>query len=160
MSNLARRIEITLLGHSINFGFDRKNSFVKTLGDTSDDYRKECDGKSWITRDTFFPHNTTTTPKVTLESGKVLSDTVLNIPCALEELGYETTSLNPYVYIWHYSDNCAISILRTEEVNMVKQGKKFYVISGANSSSNFVFEVKKQPSKTLRKADIFLPYEL
>ena len=30
---------------------------------------------------------------------------------------------------------------------MVNQGKKNYVISGANSSSNFVFEVKNNPQK-------------
>ena len=108
---LAKRKDITLLGLSINFGFDTNNHFVKTYGDTSDDYRNECDGKGWITRDTFLPHMQTTTLKVTLENGKLLSDTGLILPCALEELGCETTSLDPYAYIWDYSDNCAISIL-------------------------------------------------
>ena len=89
----------------------------------------------------------TTTLKVTLEKGKVLSDSGLYLPCALEELGCETTSLDPYAYIWDYPDNCAISILQTEEVNMVKQGKKYYVISGAESSSKFVIEVKNNPQK-------------
>ena len=83
-----------MLGHSINFGFDTKNPIVKTYGDTSDDYRNECDGKRWITRDTFLPHMQTTTLKVTLENAKVLSDTGLILPCALEELGCETTSLD------------------------------------------------------------------
>ena len=118
---LAKRKDITLLGHSINFGYDTKNPIVKTYGDTSDDYRNECDGKGWITRDTFLPHMQTTTLKVTLENGKVLSDTGLILPCAVEELGCETTSLDPYAYIWDYPDNCAISILPTEEVNTVKQ---------------------------------------
>ena len=66
----------------------------------------------------------TTTLKVASENGKVQSDISLILPCALEELGCETTSLDPYAYIWDYPDNCAISILRTEEVHMVKQGKK------------------------------------
>ena len=81
--------------------------------------------------------------------GKVLSD--------LEHLGCETTSLDPYAYIWHYPDNCAISILRTEEVNMVKQGKKCFVFSGANSSSKFVFEVKNDPQKLCRKPTSIYP---
>ena len=89
----------------------------------------------------------TTTLKVTLENGKVLSDTGLILPCALEELGCETTSLDPSVYIWDYPDNCAISVLETEEVNVVKQGQRYYVISGADSSSKFVFEVKNNPQK-------------
>ena len=93
---LAKGKDITLRGHSINFGFDTKNPIVKTYGDTSDDYKDECDGKGWITRDTFLPHMQTTTLKVTIENGKVLSDTGLILPCALEELGWETTSLDPY----------------------------------------------------------------
>ena len=77
---LANGKEFTLLGHSINFGFDTKNPIVKTYGDTSDDYKNECDGKFWSTRDSFLPHMQTTTLKVTLENGKVLSDTGLILP--------------------------------------------------------------------------------
>ena len=116
--------DITLLGNSINFGFDTKNPIVKPTGDTSHGYRNECDGRGRITPDTFLPQMQTTTPKGMLENGKFLSDTGLILPCALEELGCETTSLDPNAYIWDYPDNCAISILRTEELNMVKQGKQ------------------------------------
>ena len=154
---LAKGKDITLLGHSINFGFDTKNPIVKTFGDTSDDYRNEYDGKKWITRDTFLPHMQTTTLKGTLENGKVLSDTELFLPCVLAELGCETASLDPYAYIWDYLDNCAISVLRYEEVNMVKQGKKYYVISGADSSSKFVFEVKNNPQKQCGKPTSIYP---
>ena len=111
---LAKGKDFTLLGHSINFGFDTKNPIVKTYGDTSNEYGNECNGKGWITRHTFLPHMQTTTLKVTLETGKVLSDTGLILPCALEELECETTSLDPYAYIWDYPDNCAISILGTK----------------------------------------------
>ena len=96
---LAKGKDFTLHGHSINFGFDTKNPIVKTYGDTSDDYKNECDRKGLITRDTFLPHMQTTTLKVTLENGKVLSDNGLILPCALEELGCETTLLDPYAYI-------------------------------------------------------------
>ena len=126
---LAKGKEITLLGHSICFGFDTKNPIVKTSGDTSDDNRNECEGRSWITRDTFLPHMQTTTLKVSLGKGKALSDAGLFLTCALEEVGCGTTSLGPYAYIWDYRDNCAISFLPTEEVNMVKQRKNYYVIS-------------------------------
>ena len=53
---LAKGKDITLLGHSNSFGFDTKNPIVKTYGDTSADYRNECDGRSSITRDAFLPH--------------------------------------------------------------------------------------------------------
>ena len=44
--NLAKGKDFTLLGLSINIDFDRKNPIVRTSGDTSDDYRNECDGES------------------------------------------------------------------------------------------------------------------
>ena len=61
------------------------------------------------------------TLKVTMENGKEISDMGLILHCALEKLGCETTSLDPFAYIWDYPDNCVLSILRTEEVNIVKQ---------------------------------------
>ena len=91
-----------------------------------------------------------------MENGKVLSDMGLILPCALEELGCETTSLDPYAYIWDYPDNCVHSVLRTEEVNMVKQDTKYYVTSGKDSTSKFVFEV----TKTLREAYTYLSDKL
>ena len=119
----------------ISFGFDTENPIVKISGDTSDDYRNECDGKGWITRDASLTHMQTTTLKVTLENGKVLSDNGLILPCALEELGCKMTSLEDYAYIWDYPDNWAILVIRLEEVNMVKKGKQYYIISGTDSSS-------------------------
>ena len=92
-----------------------------------------------------------------MENGKVLSDMGLILPCALEELGCETTSPDPYAYIWHYPDNCVLSVLRTEEVNMVRQDKKYYVISGKDSTSKFVFEVKNNPQKHCGKPTPIYP---
>ena len=68
-----------------------------------------------------------------MSTGKVLSDSAQVLPCALEELGCETFSLEPYAYIWDYSDNCVLSDLRTGDVNMVKRGTKYYIISGPDS---------------------------
>ena len=82
-----------------------------------------------------------------MENGKVSSDMGLILPCALEELGCETTSLDPYAYNWDNPDNCVLSVLQTEEVNTVKQDTKYYVISGKESTSKFVFEVKNNPQK-------------
>ena len=98
-----------------------------------------------------------TTLKVTMENGKVLSDMGLILICALEELGCEAISLDPYAYIWDYPDNCVLSILRTEEVNMVKQNKKYYVISGKDSTSKFVFDVKNNPQKRCGKPTPIYP---
>ena len=82
--------------------YDTKKPIVITDGSTSDDYRNHCTFCGWITRDTFLPHMERTTLKVTMSTGKVLSDSAQVLPCALEELGCETTSLDPYAYLWHY----------------------------------------------------------
>ena len=105
--------------------YDTKNPIVITDGSTSDTNRNHCTARGWITRDTFLPHMQRTKLKVRMSTGKVLSDSAQVLPCALEELGCETTSLDPYAYIWDYPDNCVLSELRTEEVNMVKQGTKY-----------------------------------
>ena len=133
------------------YAYDPKHTSHK-----SDDNRKHCNARGWITRDTFLLHMQRTTLKVRMSTGKVLCDSAQVLPCALEELGCETTSLDPHAYIWDYPDNCVLSVLRTEDVNMVKQGKKYYTISGTNSTTKFVFEVKNNPPKHCGKpTDIY-----
>ena len=138
---------IYLADQFLGVEYDTKNPIVITHDSTSDDNRNHCTSRGWITRDTFLPHMQRTTLKVRISTGKVLSDSAQVLPCALEELGCETTSLDPYVYIWDYPDNCVWSVLRAEEFNMVKQWTKYYIISGPNSTTKFVVEVKNNPQK-------------
>ena len=88
-----------------------------------------------------------TTLKNTMENGKLLFDKGLILPCALEEIDCETTSLYLYAYISDHPDNCVLSALRTEDVNLVKQHKKYYVISGTDSNFKFVLQFKNNPQK-------------
>ena len=49
-----------------------------------------------------------------------------------------------------------LSVLRTEDVNMLKQATNYYVISGPDSTTKFVFEVKNNPQKYCGKpTDIY-----
>ena len=154
---LAKGASINLQGHWICAEWDTKTPVVKVSGDPTGSNRNHCKIEGWISIDTFIIHMQRTTLKVTMENGKVLSDMGLILPCALEELGCETTSLDPYAYIWDYPDNCVLSVLRTEEVNMVKQDTKYYVISGKGSTSKFVFEVKNNPQKHCGKPTPIYP---
>ena len=115
---------IYLADQFLRVEYDTRNPIVITDGFTSDDYRNHCNAGRWIIRDTFFPHMQRTTLKVRMSTGKISSDSAQVFACALEELGCETTSWDPYAYTWDYLDNCVVSVLRTEEVNMVKQGTK------------------------------------
>ena len=98
------------------FEHDTKNPIVITDGSTSDTNRNHCTARGWRTRDTFLPNMQRTTLKVRMSTGKVLSESAQVLPCALKELGCETTSLDPYAYIWDYLDNCALSVLRVKRL--------------------------------------------
>ena len=154
---LAKGASINLQGHWIGAEWDTKTPVVKVSGDPTGSNRNHCKTKGWISRDTFLIHMQKTTLKLTMENGKVSSDMGLLLPCASEELGCETTSLDPNGYIWDYPDNCVLSVLQTEDVNMVKQHNKYYVISGSDSTSKFVFEVKNNPQKHCRKPTPIYP---
>ena len=154
---LAKGASINLQGHWIGAEWDTITPVVKVTDDLTGSNRNHCKTRGWISRDTFIIHMQRTTLKVTMENGKVLSDMGLILPCALEELGCKTTALDPYAYIWDYPDNCVLSVLRTEEVNMVKQDTKYYVISGKDSTSKFVFEVKNNPQKHCGKPTPIYP---
>ena len=154
---LAKGTSINLQGHWIRAEWDTKTTVVNVSGDPTASDRNHCKTKSWISRDTFIIHMQKTTLNVTMEIGKVLSDMGLILPCALEELGCETTSLKPYAYIWDYPDNCLLSVLRKEEVNMVKEDTRYYDFSGKDSTSKFVFEVKNNPQKHCGKPTPIYP---
>ena len=145
--SLAKEKMTYLADHILEVVYATKNPIVITDGSRSDNNRNHCTARGWISRDTFLPHVQGTTLKVRMSTGKVFSDSAQVLPCALEELGCETTSLDPHAYIRDYPHNCVLSVLQTEEVNMVKQGTKNYIISGPDSTSKFVFEVKNKPRK-------------
>ena len=41
-----------------------------------------------------------------MANGEVISDVGLILRCGVEEIGCETTSLDPYANVWPYPDNC------------------------------------------------------
>ena len=87
---------------------------------------------------------------------EAISNSAQVLPCATEELGCETTSLDPTAFVWDYLDNSVLSVLQTEDVKMVKQGTKYYIISGPNLTTKFVFEVKNNHQKHCGKpTDIY-----
>ena len=103
---------------------DTKNPIVITDVPTSSTNRNRCDGRGWITRDRFLPQMQRTTLEVRMSTGKSWSDSAQAGTTAMGELCCQTTSLDSYAYIWDYPDNCLLSVLRTEDIKMVKQGSK------------------------------------
>ena len=93
--SLAKGKSIYLADQFLAVEYDTKDPIVKTDGSTSDSNRNHCNVRGWITRNTFLTHMQRTTLKVRMSTGKVLSDSAQVLPCALEELGCQTTSLDP-----------------------------------------------------------------
>ena len=47
---------------------------------------------------------------------------------------------------WDAPDNCVLAIHRKEDVNKIKPGKNnYYIVSGRNNTSQYLFEVKTKP---------------
>ena len=56
-----------------------------------------------------------------------------------------------------FSNPRVLSVLLTEEANMLEQATKYYIISGPNSTTKVVFEVENNPQKHCGKPAIFNP---
>ena len=149
---LANGGSITLKDETLEFKKGTKTTVVKHKdfiddgADLSDKYRNECHFQGWVNRKTFEGHVQDVVLKVRTKDGKVMRTEVLQLPCPLEELGCDTTSFDPYAYTWETPGNCVLAIHRKEDVTMTKQGKNnYYIVSGRNNTSQYLFEVKTEP---------------
>ena len=124
---LAKGGSIILKYETLEFKKGVKTTVVKHKdfdddeADLSDKYRKECDSYGWITRKTFEGHVQDVVLKVRTKNGKVMCKDGLQLPCPLEELGSDPTSVDPYAYTWDALDNCVLAIQPKKDVNMIKQ---------------------------------------
>ena len=94
---------------------------------------------------------------VETRDGKVLTPFQMVLLCPLEQLGCETTSLDPYAYTWAEPDNCVLAVHRREIVNMNKHGSNYYIVCGNDSTTKFLFEVYNRPQKYCNKPDDVYP---
>ena len=148
---LAKGGSITLKDETLEFKKEVKTAVVKQKdfdndgADLSDKYRNECDSYGRVNRKTFGGHVEDVVPKVRTKDGKVMSKDGLQLPCPLGELGCDTTSFDPYAYTWDATGICVLAIYRKEDVNVIKQAKnKYYIVSGRNNTSQYLFEVKTE----------------
>ena len=124
----------------------KKTDFKDNRADLSDNYRIEFDSNGWRNGKTFEGHVQDVVLEIRTKDGKVMSKDGLQIPCLLVKIGCDTTSLDRYAYKWDAPDNCVLAIHREEYVNMIEQGRNnYYIVSGRNNSSQYLFEVKMEP---------------
>ena len=54
--------------------------------------------------------------------------------------------------MWEAPDNCVLAIHRKDDIIMIKQGKNiYYIVSGRNKTSQYLFEVKPEPQYFCKK---------
>ena len=132
--------------HSSSRKKSKQKSFDDERVELNNKYRNECNLYRWVNRKTFEGHVQHVVLKVRTKDGKVMSKDGLQLPCLLEELGCDTTSFDPYAYTWEASNKCVLASHRKENVNMIRQGKNnYYIVSGRNNTSQYLFEVKTEP---------------
>ena len=135
---------LTLFDHKLTFEKGNKDIHHKGMGDKKGDYRNECDGYEWITKDTLESHIQDITLKVRTKDGKILNRNDQLLPCDLDELGCESTAPDPYAYTWETPENCIWSVLKEDYAHILKNDNHFYIVS-QYFSEKYVFEVKNHP---------------
>ena len=160
---LAEGKSINVMGQDIHGEKGKKIQIVKNFGEgggfvtARKNGRNECDGRAWITRDSYEVHIQDVELKVNTRTGKIHNVGDYLLPCGLDELGCESTSLDPYAYVWDNPDNCILAVLRQEQLQMIKNNKQYYMISKNDTQLKFLFEVKNNPQHYCHKPEPVYP---
>ena len=150
---------ITLLNHQITMKKGIIEQHLRWNGDADDTFKNECDGYEgfeWIEKDTFETHIQDITLNVKLRDGTIMNRNGQPLSCKLDELGCDSTSLDPYAYVWDNPDNCILTVLKEEYVNMIKNDDQYYIDSKNDSENKYLFEIKNRPQKLCNKpSDVY-----
>ena len=138
---------ITLLNHQITMKKGIIEQHLRWNGDADDTFKNESDGFEWIEKDTFETHIQDNNLNVKLIDGTIKQRNGHPLPGKLDELGCDSTSLDPYAYILDSSDNCILTVLNEEYVNMIKNDDQYYIDSRNDSENKYLFQIKNRPQK-------------
>ena len=143
--------KIQILDHMVQF--KKRNKLIQSYTNRkkSEENRNHCNERSWMTKDTFESHIQEVTLPFNLRDGTVHDVNGNPLPCKLDDLGCQSTSLDPYAYVWDHPDNCVLSALKEEHVNMNKNERRYHMVSIHDSFFKFLFEVKNYPQKFWNK---------
>ena len=136
---------LTLFVRKLTFEKGKKETHHKWTGIVDGDNRIECEGYEWITKNTFESHFQDITLKVRIKDGKIFNKIDQLLPCELDEFGCESTSLDPYAYMWKAPENCILSVLKEDYAHMLKNNNPYYIVSQNTSENIYLFEVKINP---------------
>ena len=90
---------LTLFDHKLTFENGKKEFHHKCTRDIDGDNRNECEVYKRITKDAFESHIQDIILKVGIQNGKIFNRKDHLLPCDLDELGCESTSLDLCLYV-------------------------------------------------------------
>ena len=86
-----------------------------------------------------------------IKDGKIFNRNDQLLPCDLDELGCEITSLDPYAYTCKAPENCILSVLKEDYAHMLKNDNHYYIVSQNTSENKYLFEVNNHPQHLCNK---------
>ena len=63
--------------------------------------------------------------KVRIRDGKMFNRNDQLLPCDLDELACESTSLDPYAYMWKAPENCLLPVLEKNHAQILKNDNQY-----------------------------------
>ena len=143
---------LTLFDHRLTFEKGKKEIYHKWTGDVDGGNRNECEGYEWITKDTFESHIQDITLKVRIKDCKIFNRNDQLLPCELNEIRCESTSVDLYAHRWKAPDICIFSILKEEYAHMLKNDNHCFIVSQNTSENKYLFEVKNNSQHLCNKS--------
>ena len=136
---------LTLFDHKPIFEKGKEETHHECTGNVDGDNCNESEGYEWITKDTFESHIQDITLKRRTKDGEIFNRNDQLLPCDLDELGCESTKLDPYAYTWKTPENCILSVLEENCAHLLKNDHHYYIVSQTTSKNKYLFEVKNNP---------------
>ena len=86
-----------------------------------------------------------------IKDGKIINRNDQLLPGDLDQLGCESTSLDPYAYTWEAPENCILAVLKEDYAHRLKNDNHYYTVGQNNSENKYLFEVKNDPQHLCKK---------
>ena len=74
-----------------------------------------------------------------IKDGKIFNRNDQLLPCDLDELGCESSSLDPYADTCAAAENCVLSVLKEDYAHMLKTDNHYYIVSQNTLENNYLF---------------------
>ena len=149
---------------TVEFDFDKSLFSNFNSGDVGTGVN-DCNSRSLITHYNYETYIQNVSLYVNLRDGTVNNWQNLPLPSPLSAVGCNSTSTDPFAYIWDEPNNCLFTMIRTFDAQMIKSIDKYYIVKDPKLSSaqsdfdlqSFLFQVYNKPQSLCSHPQIVNP---